>query len=321
MSIVTARSGLVVAVVATVAACHFPDPAHPSPTPEVVSNDRPATPPRLADDGTPLGLEHFKVWSPTLAQGAQPEGEVAFANLAALGFRTVISVDGAAPDVEAAERHGLRYVHVPIGYDGIPDRAALEIVKAVETAGGPVYVHCHHGKHRGPAAAAIARIAEGDADNATAVADLESSGCSPSYAGLYRDVGAFVKPSKQELDAIRPADLPSVVRPTGLRDAMVHVDHRWDFLKAARASGWGVPSQYPDIDPAHEAGMVENALRDLLREEEGGRRRPAFLRFLEDARAAASDLEQALRDGGPDPASAFDRLKQACDACHAEYRN
>ena len=41
----------------------------------------------------------------------------------------------------------------PIGYDGVPREQALRMIKAVQVAKGPVYFHCHHGKHRGPAGA------------------------------------------------------------------------------------------------------------------------------------------------------------------------
>ena len=46
------------------------------------------------DGGDPEGLHRFRQWSDTLYQGAQPEGDKAFRNLAALGVTTVISVDG-----------------------------------------------------------------------------------------------------------------------------------------------------------------------------------------------------------------------------------
>ena len=55
--------------------------------------------------------------------GAEPHEDVAFAELAELGVRTVVSVDGAKPQADAARHHGLRYVHIPIGYDGVSEEA------------------------------------------------------------------------------------------------------------------------------------------------------------------------------------------------------
>jgi len=39
----------------------------------------------------------------------------------------------------------LRYVHVPIGYDGITKPLALQIVAAARLSPEPIFVHCHHG--------------------------------------------------------------------------------------------------------------------------------------------------------------------------------
>src|SRR5436305_114465 len=100
------------------------------------------------------GLPHAFRVSDRLFSGGNPDGEAGFAALRALGVQTVISVDGARPDWETAGRHGLRYVHLPVGYDGIPRGRVLALAKAARDLPGPVYVHCHHGKHRGPAAVA-----------------------------------------------------------------------------------------------------------------------------------------------------------------------
>ena len=89
--------------------------------------------------------------------GGQPEGEAGFAELKGLGIKTIISVDGAKPDLELAKKFGLRYVHLPHGYDGIPEERVEELAKAVRDLPGPIYIHCHHGKHRSPAAASAAR--------------------------------------------------------------------------------------------------------------------------------------------------------------------
>ena len=59
--------------------------------------------------GGPVGLPRHYRWSDLVGQGAEPAGDEAFRNLRALGYRTVLSVDGAIPDVETAESNGLRY--------------------------------------------------------------------------------------------------------------------------------------------------------------------------------------------------------------------
>src|SRR5436189_6043349 len=68
---------------------------------------------------------------PHVISGGLPDGEDAFRELAALGVKTIISVDGAKPDVPLAEKYGLRYVHLPHGYGGVPDDRVKELAKAV----------------------------------------------------------------------------------------------------------------------------------------------------------------------------------------------
>ncbi|GIW97707.1 MAG: hypothetical protein KatS3mg111_1040 [Pirellulaceae bacterium] len=127
--------------------------------------------------------------------GGEPTGEAAFADLARLGIKTVVSVDGARPNLELAKKYGLRYVHIPIGYDGISEAAGLALASLVRHADGPYYIHCHHGQHRGPAAAAVACVAAGVASGAEAVAILEQAGTSKSYHGLWRDVVHYASPA------------------------------------------------------------------------------------------------------------------------------
>ena len=66
------------------------------------------------------GIENAFRLSPRLYSGGEPQGEGAFKALKALGVKTIISVDGARPDVETARKFGIRYVHLPVGYHGVP---------------------------------------------------------------------------------------------------------------------------------------------------------------------------------------------------------
>ena len=169
--------------------------------------DRPAAREDRKEQGLPAaperldirGVENAYRLSPRLYSGGDPHGAEALAALKGLGIRTLISVDGAAPDVEAARKLGLRYVHLPIGYDGVPREQAVKLVKAMKTLPGPVYVHCHHGKHRGPAAAAVCGLATEGWTEEQALAWLERAGTSPDYRGLYASAREFVPPTAEEL--------------------------------------------------------------------------------------------------------------------------
>ena len=270
----------------------------------------------------PEGLHNYIRWSKRVGQGAQPEGEVAFKNLKALGYRTVLSVDGSVPEVELAAKYGLRYVHVPIGYDGITKDQALRIVKAMRTSEYPLFVHCHHGVHRGPAAAQLCRISEDGISNLEGVAGLKTSGTSPNYKGLWRDVTAFVVPSESELAEIS-ADLPSVVLPEGLRAGMVGTSHRWSNLKLANKARWQAPKDHPDVDPAHEARMLWELFRELARNDsEAQAEGEIFLKYLEASEKELIGLEKAIRAGKAEEADLrFKQVKQLCSDCHRDYRN
>jgi protein tyrosine phosphatase (PTP) superfamily phosphohydrolase (DUF442 family) len=266
------------------------------------------------------GIENYRRLSQKIAQGGQPNGAASYAALKAEGIETILSVDGAAPDVEAARAAGLKYVHVPIGYDGVSADEQARIIKAVSEASGPVYVHCHHGQHRGPAAAAIAREAVDGLSNAEAVAELKESGCSPSYPGLFRDVQNWKAPSAATLAALGP--LPSMVKPVGVRDTMAHVDQRLDLLKASQALKWAVPPNNPDVAPPHEAMMMLEAFRELQRLPEAQAKGPDFLAHAKAAEDAATALQAALAAGAADKAdAAWITFKASCDSCHATYRN
>jgi len=272
------------------------------------------------DHGDPVGLHRYRKWSDKIGQGAEPMGDEAFQNLAALGYTTVLSVDGAATDVEAAERHGLTYVHVPIGYDGITREESLEIVKAVKEAPGPVYVHCHHGKHRGPAAAMVARICVDGITPEEAVHGLELSETSPKYEGLWRDVRNTKPPSAAAL-AAAPTP-PSRVLPQGVRATMVEVNVRYDFLAESAGEGWKAPKAHPDVSPPHEARMLWELYREMARLDDAKAKGADFLTLTGEGEKYAVSLEEALRAGDTEGArKAYLGVKKNCDACHSLYRN
>ncbi len=249
--------------------------------------------------------------------GGEPQGEESFADLTKLGVKTVVSVDGARPQVEAAKAHGLKYVHIPIGYDGVSDEAGKSLARLVREGEGPFYIHCHHGTHRGPAAAAVACIADGAADGKQALEVLQQAGTSKDYGGLWRDVENYQPPPA---DAKLPK-LVEVAEVGSLAAAMAQVDRAKDNLDLSKAVQWSVPPDHPDLVPAQEALVLREALRETVRNLAGDFDDDFKLR-LEEAEAAAVQLQTSLRDNRPSAASAhFDKLLNSCKACHAKYRN
>ena len=273
-------------------------------------------------DGEPKGLHRFHRWTPKVTQGAQPEGEIAFKNMAALGITTVISVDGALPDLKAAAKYGLRYIHLPIGYDGVPRDMALKMAAAVQRSKGGVYFHCHHGKHRGPAGCMAARVGLGEVSHDEAVAGMKASRTSPKYAGLYRDIKGLPRFTAEELASVKEADLPSSVKPDGARAAMVDVSHRFEALKAAKAQAYVKVPDHPDIDPAHEARMLWELFREMQRLDESKEAGEGYMASLKTSETHATALEAAIRAKDIAAADkAFKGVAMACNACHVAHRN
>ena len=262
--------------------------------------------------------------SERLLSGGSPDGDAGFAALAKLGVKTIISVDGARPEVETARKHGLRYVHLPVGYDGVSHDRIVELTKAGKSLPGPIYVHCHHGQHRGPAAAAAIQFCTDPAwDAARAESWLRTAGTDPRYVGLIKLPESLVPPTAEEL-ARMPADFPAVALVGDLARRMVEVDARWNNLKLVKAAGWAVPKDHPDVDPPHEAVQLTEHFREAARLDLVRKRGPELLRRFGDAANSAGELETALRAAPISPdraAAAFARSAATCSSCHEKFRD
>jgi protein tyrosine phosphatase (PTP) superfamily phosphohydrolase (DUF442 family) len=259
--------------------------------------------------------------------GGQPEGEEGYRELSELGVKTVISVDGAQPRVELAKKHGLSYVHLPHGYDGVPEQRAQELSKAVRDLPGPIYIHCHHGKHRSPAAATVACIGAGLLDQELGLTVLQTAGTSQNYQGLYESVNDARPLDSALLDALS-AEFPEQMDVPPMAEAMVAIEHGHDHLKAIQEAAWETPPAHPDLDPPHEALLLSEHFTELLRTEETLQQPARFQELLRDSEKGAQQLEAALRawtdHSQPAPEaieSSFTRITNNCKACHHEFRD
>jgi protein tyrosine phosphatase (PTP) superfamily phosphohydrolase (DUF442 family) len=271
-----------------------------------------------------VGLPNAFRLSERLYSGGSPEGDTGFAALQQVGVRTIISVDGANPDVDTAHRHGLRYVHLPVGYDGIPRERALQLARAVRDLPGPIYVHCHHGKHRGPAAAAAIMLCLDESFTTDAAeAWLKQAGTDPHYTGLIGLPATLQRPAPGELDNVS-ADFPEVAPVGPLAETMVQIDERWDHLKALRNATWQAPAGHADLDAPHEASQLVEQFRELARSPELKGRPADFRALLDDATARAETLEKCLRQStfdGDALEAAFRASAAACTRCHERFRD
>ena len=252
-----------------------------------------------------------------LYSGGEPETGAAFAELKALGVTTVVSVDGAQPQIEMANEHGLRYVHIPIGYDGIPDEAGKSLTRLMRDVEGPIYIHCHHGRHRGPAAAAVACVASGVADGDAALEVLRRAGTSEKYGGLWRDVQQFQAPPE---DAELP-ELVSLAQVDSLTAAMAQIDRAKDHLVQAQQAVWTTVGDHPDMVAAEEALLLREAFRETRRHVAGDYDE-RFATLLAESETLAAELESAIsRQEFQAADKHLKQLVESCQQCHSVYRD
>lgn len=257
-----------------------------------------------------------------LISGGVPVGDPAFDELKAMGVKTIISVDGATPDIARAQARGIRYVHIPITYSEVPEKQQLEIARAIRDLNGPVFIHCHHGKHRSPAATAAAAVALGLATSEEGIAFMKTAGTSPSYTGLYQCVAQATAVSATAISGASGA-FPEVQRPTGMVAAMVEVEVVYENLGAIRAAGWVTPKDHPDLVPAAEAGRLADQLRFSGEDPRSTAKGDDYAVKLANAIATASALEEGIIKGEPKDQleGKWKLVAASCKDCHAAYRD
>ncbi len=266
-------------------------------------------------------LHNLHQLTPGLWSAGEPVGEPAYDELAALGIRTVISVDGVAPNKELAARHGITIVHLPIGYEGISEQRSRELAHAIATMPRPIFVNCHHGKHRGPAALCVGAIGSGDITSEQAAEFMKIAGTSPKYTGLWKAAANATVLSEADLHddsivLVEEAEIEDFV------EAMAEVDRLYEFLQLCADNNFNAPADHPDLAPISLAGQIHNLLRGMEDDQAVADAGPDFFDMLIVSRDPASQLETQLEQN--DIQGSFATLKlltDSCSDCHTKYRN
>lgn len=266
-------------------------------------------------------LHNLHQLTPDLWSAGEPVGEDAFAELAALGIKTVISVDGVAPNKELAEKHAIAIVHLPIGYDGISEQRSRELAHAMATMPRPIFVNCHHGKHRGPAALCVGAIGSGDISTQQALDYMELAKTSPKYTGLWHAVDVAQPLSEAELHDGR-IELPEQAVITGRVGAMAELDRLNESLWLCADNDFKAPEHHPDLAPISLAGQIHNMLRGLEDDPDSQTEGPDYFALLITSRDLASTLETQLEQGDIKSAhQTIELLNNSCNDCHSKFRN
>ena len=261
-------------------------------------------------------LENVWRLSERIISGSEPRDAAAFAELSHWGVTTIVSVDGTQPRLELAKKAGMRYVHIPIGYTGVSRESQQMLVRVARDVPGIIYIHCHHGKHRGPAAAAVLCRADDGRSALAARTILVRAGTGREYPGLWRAVERFENPSPS-------VELPTLVEQaeTGsLVTAMTKLDRSFERLKHCASNDW---SSARHLDEAScETESVK--LMELLAEAARLPVAPALQNKLQQSSALAAELVRTLRAEPKDTARCDEllaKLNSNCTACHQQHRN
>lgn len=267
------------------------------------------------------GLHNVVTYGPDVVCGGVPEGEEGLHTLAAMGIKTIVSVDGATPDVATAEKLGMRYVHLPISYDTVTPERQHQLAQALSSCDGPVYMHCHHGKHRSAAALGSAMVLAGKLTPELAQERMAVSGTAKEYTGLWQAV-RDAKPLPADQLRVDPKTLPSVTKVSGMVGTMAEIDMVIDLVKQAKEAGWKAPTDHPDLVAGKETARLASLFANLKQDQESLAHPADYQTKLDASIAASAALDAAVR--GNDAEAAGKHLAvitKGCKECHVVYRD
>jgi len=266
--------------------------------------------------------------SANILTGGEPLDQAALKTVADMGVKTILSVDGKLPDQETAKKLGMRYVHVPVRYTGMTREQLLQIAKTFRELDGPFYVHCFHGKHRGPAGAAVGRLIVDGASREQALAEMRQwCGTSGKYTGLYKLIASGAMPAAAETAAYK-WEFPAAHPISGVRHAMVGLTRHFDNLRDFGKRGFAADPEHPDLDPLNEAEKFAGLMKNVGHMDESKARPDDYREWMATSIEESRALVEFLKDAKAGDESVIPAAKKAvrvllqdCKSCHAIYRN
>ncbi|MBO6512553.1 MAG: hypothetical protein JJ974_01135 [Phycisphaerales bacterium] len=268
----------------------------------------------------PGQIKNLRTLVPTLYSGSEPSSLDHYRQLSDLGIKTVISVDAIAPDAQLAERFGIRVVHYPIGYDGISDQRAEQLAQAIAQLEHPIFLNCHHGTHRGPAALCVGAIGAGRITNTQAESFMTRAGTSLNYPGLWD--AARTAESLDQSTLQQQGLFPERAPVSGFLDAMGQLDRLHDRMLDLAENGFETPQEHPDLSASAVSGQMYDLMRTIEMQpslnEYAPEMRSAFSQSTEHARMLEIHIETHDHTKALESLRAFSR---SCKDCHRRFRN
>ena len=140
-------------------------------------------------------IDNFAKVNESYFRGGQPEGSD-YEDLARLGVKTVINLIGASDrdhtEQSSAEKHGMRYVSIPMSTRKAPTAEQLQAFLTVvnDPDNQPVYVHCVGGRHRTGVMTAVYRMMKDGISGAEAFTEMKRFKYGPDF--LHPEFKRFV---------------------------------------------------------------------------------------------------------------------------------
>ncbi len=292
-----------------------------APAPTTIAVTLAAPPVDATKPVTLAGLHNVVTYGPNLVCGGVPEGDEGLHTLAAMGIKTVVSVDGAVPDVALAEKLGMHYIHLPISYDGITPERQKELAQTIANVDGPIYMHCHHGKHRSASALGTAMVLAGKLTPEAAESRMKVSGTADTYQGLWKAVHEGKQLTAAELRA-DVSKFPSIAKVSGMVATMSEIDSVFENVVAAQKAGWAASQDHPDLVPQKETKRLQALFAQLESDAESKQHPADYQAMLGKAITSGKALDAAVAAGDKVAADAqFTLVQKSCKECHKGYRD
>ncbi len=141
-------------------------------------------------------------------RGGQPMGGH-YADLAALGVKTIVNLanekDGRDEEQSMAERHGMRYVSIPMTTRTPPTEQEIAQFMSIidDPNGGAVYVHCVGGRHRTGVMTAVYRMTKHGLTGEQAFKEMKQYKYGPDF--LHPEFKKFVQKYQPKTAAVTAA--------------------------------------------------------------------------------------------------------------------
>ena len=261
-------------------------------------------------------LENLLEVQKGLLSGGEPKTEKSFKELSQRGVKVIVSVDGAIPKVDFARKYGMRYIHIPIGYDELSEETLLSIKSLAIEVDEKLFIHCHHGRHRGPTVAAIFLMEKEVCQNGQSLKLLEKAGTGEQYTGLWSSVKDHVI---QKADKPLP-ELLEVAQVDSMVESMAKIDRLYDNLKASKNLNWQALPDNPDFSAVHGALIMKEFLRESARTLSDSDTEQK--KFFTESENIAALLENSLKTNNRNAANKhLSDLRKSCIKCHKKFRN